>query len=191
MLSKKEIEEIKEQLLKQLDKFPEDKREQIRNTILQMSDKEIETFVKQNQLTHLGSQCIFCSIIKKEIESFPIGEDNQAIAILEINPLSRGHTLIIPKDHEADIGNATQRLSKIVTQKIASALRPKEIQTKKTQIMGHPILEVVPIFGEETKRRKASKEELEKIKELITKPHQKKDKKPEKKTIPKFKPRIP
>jgi len=43
--------------------------------------------------------CIFCKISKKEIPSKIITETNKSIAFLDAFPLSRGHTLVIPKYH--------------------------------------------------------------------------------------------
>ena len=43
--------------------------------------------------------CIFCKIAKKEIPSKIITETNKSIAFLDVFPLSRGHTLVIPKCH--------------------------------------------------------------------------------------------
>ncbi|MEK9131767.1 MAG: HIT domain-containing protein [Patescibacteria group bacterium] len=43
--------------------------------------------------------CIFCKIVKKEIPAHIIYEDADFLAFLDINPVSVGHTLIIPKTH--------------------------------------------------------------------------------------------
>ena len=43
--------------------------------------------------------CIFCKIIKKEIPCNKIYEDNAFLAFLDIQPVSDGHMLIIPKKH--------------------------------------------------------------------------------------------
>ena len=43
--------------------------------------------------------CIFCKIAKKEIPSKIIIETNKSISFLDVFPLSRGHTLVIPKRH--------------------------------------------------------------------------------------------
>ena len=45
------------------------------------------------------SDCIFCKIIKGEIPSSKVYEDDNCYAFLDIGPLSWGHTLIIPKKH--------------------------------------------------------------------------------------------
>lgn len=47
--------------------------------------------------------CIFCKIIKGEIPSYTIYEDENIKVFLDINPNSNGHALIIPKKHIKDI----------------------------------------------------------------------------------------
>ncbi|MBW3015920.1 HIT domain-containing protein [Candidatus Woesearchaeota archaeon] len=44
--------------------------------------------------------CIFCKIIKGEIPSYKVYEDDEFLGFLDIFPLNKGHTLIIPKKHE-------------------------------------------------------------------------------------------
>ena len=44
-------------------------------------------------------ECIFCKIIRGEIPCHKILEDDEVLAFLDINPVSRGHTLVIPKQH--------------------------------------------------------------------------------------------
>ena len=43
--------------------------------------------------------CIFCKIVKGEIPSHKVYEDENFLAFLDINPRSPGHTLVIPKKH--------------------------------------------------------------------------------------------
>ncbi|KIN00978.1 hypothetical protein OIDMADRAFT_41653 [Oidiodendron maius Zn] len=45
------------------------------------------------------SACIFCKIIKGDIPAFKLFESDKVLAFLDINPLSRGHALVIPKFH--------------------------------------------------------------------------------------------
>lgn len=47
--------------------------------------------------------CVFCKIINGDIPSYKIYEDEEILAFLDINPVSVGHTLIIPKKHVLDI----------------------------------------------------------------------------------------
>ncbi len=47
----------------------------------------------------MDQECIFCKIIHGEIPAAVVYEDSDFIGFLDINPRSRGHTLIIPKRH--------------------------------------------------------------------------------------------
>ena len=48
-------------------------------------------------------ECIFCKIVRGEIPSFKVYEDEKVLAFQDINPISKGHTLIIPKRHTQDL----------------------------------------------------------------------------------------
>ena len=80
--------------------------------------------------------CIFCKIIKGEIPSFKIYEDEQVYSFADINPMAEGHTLIIPKKHARDLWEideeslmAVHRASKKIINAITDALQPVGIAT--------------------------------------------------------------
>ena len=52
---------------------------------------------------HLNEDCIFCKIIRGEISSFKLYEDDLTYAFMDINPLNDGHALVIPKYHAENI----------------------------------------------------------------------------------------
>jgi len=47
----------------------------------------------------IGTSCVFCKIVANKIPSHKVYEDEQFLAFLSIDPLSPGHTLVIPKKH--------------------------------------------------------------------------------------------
>jgi histidine triad (HIT) family protein len=49
------------------------------------------------------TDCIFCKIINREIPSYPVYEDDEVYAFLDITQTTKGHTLVIPKKHVADL----------------------------------------------------------------------------------------
>lgn len=51
----------------------------------------------------IDDDCIFCKILKGEIPSFGIFEDDQTYAFMDINPANSGHALVIPKFHAPSI----------------------------------------------------------------------------------------
>ena len=50
--------------------------------------------------------CIFCKIIAGDIPSHKIDEDDKTLAFMDINPWTRGHSLVIPKAHSRNIYDA-------------------------------------------------------------------------------------
>ena len=47
--------------------------------------------------------CIFCKIVAGEIPSTRVHEDERTVAFMEVNPGTKGHLLVIPKEHVADL----------------------------------------------------------------------------------------
>jgi histidine triad (HIT) family protein len=53
--------------------------------------------------------CLFCKMIAKEIPVNLVYEDEKVIAVLDINPVNPGHTLVIPKAHSENVAVAADR----------------------------------------------------------------------------------
>lgn len=47
--------------------------------------------------------CIFCAIVTGDLPATRIAETDHALAFMDINPATRGHALVIPKKHAADL----------------------------------------------------------------------------------------
>jgi histidine triad (HIT) family protein len=47
--------------------------------------------------------CIFCKIVAGELPATVVDEDERTIAFMDINPATRGHALVIPREHTADL----------------------------------------------------------------------------------------
>lgn len=47
--------------------------------------------------------CLFCKIVTGDIPATRVDEDERTIAFMDINPASRGHVLVIPREHSADV----------------------------------------------------------------------------------------
>jgi len=70
--------------------------------------------------------CIFCKIVKKEVASSIIYEDEAILAFLDVAPVNIGHSLVIPKEHFADIHETPSKImGKImeVTKKVSGAIK--------------------------------------------------------------------
>ena len=73
----------------------------------------------------MSENCIFCKIIKGDIPSFKLYEDEETIAFMDINPVNPGHCLVVPKEHAENLFDiSAQALAAGIktTQKIAAAV---------------------------------------------------------------------
>ena len=74
--------------------------------------------------------CVFCEIVAGEAPAIRIYEDEDYLAILDIRPFTRGHTLVLPKRHTVDlIDTPPDTLAEmiIIGQRIARAARATEL----------------------------------------------------------------
>lgn len=72
------------------------------------------------------ADCIFCKIVKGDIPCTKVYEDEMVLAFADINPITDGHTLIIPKNHTENIWEISgEDLSAIhlVSIKVAKAMK--------------------------------------------------------------------
>lgn len=101
--------------------------------------------------------CLFCAIASGDIPSNRIHEDERTLAFLDINPLQRGHALVIPKAHADRLEDATPGDAAAViqaAQRIAPALCEAVGATDATiainngpdagQEVGHLHLHIIP-----------------------------------------------
>lgn len=51
----------------------------------------------------MDSDCIFCRIVKGEVPCTKVYEDDSVVAFMDIGPVVKGHTLVVPKQHHDPI----------------------------------------------------------------------------------------
>ncbi|MEG2178435.1 MAG: HIT family protein [Bacteroidales bacterium] len=98
---------------------------------------------------------IFTRIIKGEIPCYKVAEDEKYFAMLDVNPLVKGHTLVIPKkeiDYIFDMDDAQLGQMMIFAKKIAKAIQkvcpaPKIGMTVIGLEVPHAHIHLVPIQG--------------------------------------------
>lgn len=72
------------------------------------------------------SDCIFCKIIDGSIPSTKVYEDENVYAFMDVFPLTKGHTLLIPKQHVQDLFEMPEDVAKnlyAAAPKIANAIK--------------------------------------------------------------------
>lgn len=119
-----------------------------------------------------NSDCIFCKIIKGEIPSYKIYEDEDFFAFLDINPESPGHVQVVPKKHYRwvwDVSNVGEYFE--VVRKIAKA-QQKAFNTEliRSQIFGEEVTHAhIWVFPHQVEGNKNDfKGNAERIKSVLT-----------------------
>lgn len=103
--------------------------------------------------------CIFCKIINNDISSYKIYENDMVVCFLDINPLSSGHTLIIPKKHFKDISDIDSKYlssindaTKYVYNLLMSKLGPDGIRIVQNngicQEIKHYHVHLIPVYND-------------------------------------------
>lgn len=196
-LTKEQILHLKKQLLDQIKNLPIDQREEAETQIEEMSDESIELMLQNQKDSQIK---IFREIVSGKVPSKKIDESNEAIAVLDIKPISKGHTIIIPKNKIEDTEKIPKTIldfSETIASKLKKILNPKEIKIIKEIKFGEAIINLVPFYDNSSLENKIehSEDELNKVlNEINTKPI-KEDKQevkpPVKEELKKFKRRVP
>lgn len=191
MLTPEQSKEIKKQLIAYVEKLYPGEKELLAKEINSMNEQQLELFLKQNNIKLKSTEekssednkskipekpsCIFCAISQGETPSFKIDENKDSVAVLDINPASQGHILIIPKKHSQSteqIPKSAFSLAQKISKKLKSKLKPKEITITSSNSFGHAIINIIPIYNEEninSERKPASKQELEELQKKLQK----------------------
>ncbi|MEM7825813.1 MAG: HIT domain-containing protein [Candidatus Aenigmatarchaeota archaeon] len=101
--------------------------------------------------------CVFCGIAKRTIASNIIYEDNESIAFLDINPRSRGMSIVIPKQHYQEFDENVELSIKVFTSAlkvaeiIKKSLRPRQINFSiiSSEVVPHFHVRIYPVFEKE------------------------------------------
>jgi len=181
-LTEEEVKQVKEQLFNQIENFPDEQRDVAMGQIESMNAEQLEEFLIKNNLVK-GSSCIFCSIAGGETPSYKIAENKEAIAVLDINPLSRGQILIIPKQHKpTEEAPESMKLAQEAAKLLKAKLKADEVKTETSNVQGHGIINVIPLYKDKKlERKKAEDKELNELQQTLTQVEEKKQEKVEEK----------
>ena len=104
--------------------------------------------------------CIFCKIVSGDIPSYKVYETNETFAFLDINPIAKGHTLVIPKSTDCanifDISShdwsAVMETARLVAKALERSLEADGVNLMMNtrehagQVIFHPHVHLIPRF---------------------------------------------
>ena len=47
--------------------------------------------------------CLFCKIVAGDVPATVVAEDERTVSFMDINPATRGHALVVPREHAPDL----------------------------------------------------------------------------------------
>lgn len=107
-------------------------------------------------------QCVFCEIVRGNVQAYKIFESENFLAFLDINPREKGHCLVIPKQHYQSLLEMPEdkifglfNTTKIVAQKIVTRLNAKAFNIcinngrDAGQVIPHLHVHIIPRYGED------------------------------------------
>ncbi len=97
--------------------------------------------------------CIFCKIVTKEVPNYKVYEDEYFLGFLDVYPISKGHTLLVPKKHYRwthDVENfgAYWEAAKVVALKLQKALGASWIQFVTHGQIPHAHIHIIPRYDD-------------------------------------------
>ena len=132
-----------------------------------------------------NDNCIFCKIANGDIPSRKLYEDDKFVVIMDLGPATKGHSLIIPKEHyanlyemPAELAGEAMKLAQKMAVKMTAALQADGMNLVQNngeaagQTVHHFHLHLIPRYNEDEPcvtwtPHSVSAEELDEIKNII------------------------
>jgi histidine triad (HIT) family protein len=133
----------------------------------------------------MAEDCIFCKVVTGEIPAERIDEDEHTIAFMDINPWTRGHALVVPRNHTRnlyEIGAADLEHTLLAAQRLAIRMKERlgcdgvnlinSCEPAAWQTVFHFHVHVIPRYDDDplqlpTRPKEADREELEQLAEEL------------------------
>jgi histidine triad (HIT) family protein len=129
----------------------------------------------------MAEDCIFCKIVAGELPSETVQEDEHTLAFMDINPWTRGHALVIPRNHSRnlyDVEDDDLHHTTSAAQRLASRMRERlgcdginllnACEPAAWQTVFHFHVHVIPRYNDDplqlpVRPRQAEQEELARV----------------------------
>ncbi|MBU0906576.1 MAG: HIT domain-containing protein [Nanoarchaeota archaeon] len=182
MLSQENIQLARKQLSEQVEKMPEGpQKEAARAQLAGMSDEAISAMVEQQQG---GAQqgagkaqeqrSVFRMIADGSIPSKKVDENKEAIAVVSIRPVSKGHVIVIPRKIARDsneLPSSVLGLAKKLAKKMVSRLQAARTEIQTSSAFDETIVNIIPVYDKRvdvnSPSYEAGDQELEEVYDLL------------------------
>lgn len=152
MLSQEDLALARKQLSEQIERLPDgQQKEAARKQLASMSDEAISAMVEQQNKSagERAQKSIFRMIVSGEVSSRKIDENKEAIAVVSIRAVSKGHVIVIPKNavkEEKNMPLEATSLAQSVAKRIIAKLKATKVDVLVSSAFDEYILNVIPTY---------------------------------------------
>lgn len=176
--SDEQVREVRRQILEQTRNLSPEQKVAIEEQIERMTAEELENFVTEQMSAKGGKQesqkGIFRMIVDGDIPSKKVNENKDAVAVVSIRAVSRGHVLIIPKKPVGDANlmpASAYNLARQVGKKMVARIKANSTAIQTENAFGEVIIDVIPIYDKPlsitSPRYEVKENELEDVYKLL------------------------
>ncbi|MFH0831925.1 MAG: HIT family protein [archaeon] len=178
-----DIGKIKEKILEELSKLSDENSKEMFEKIEAMDDAEFSAFLKEYAMPL--QQCLFCQISQGKIPTVKVYESKNILAVMDINPASKGHMIVMPKQHYQfltqlpdpllfEIFSFARHVIPSMIRTVKSQGVALSILQGKEQAVPHFALNIIPRFNDDKldlfmQRQKIPRQEIETVASAIRK----------------------
>ncbi|MFC1685810.1 HIT family protein [Nanoarchaeota archaeon] len=191
-LTPEQAEEVRQKLLEQVEKLPEDQRKGLKEQVANATPEQLEAYLKPAGGAEGGTggagggECLFCGIGKGTVDTVKVFEDASIVAFLDITPSKPGQIIITTKAHhqflfqipDHDLWNLV-KVMKMLMPLLINATSAKGVSIYVAQgqgagqVMDHISVNLIPRFDDDKAvfawdRKQAEKGDLEKVGKVIS-----------------------
>lgn len=184
VLDEEKVNEARKQILEHVRKqTPKDKLAEVESQIEAMGPEQIEMLWQDwaSRAQGIGQERggsqkgIFRTIVDGDVFSRKVAENKEAIAVLDIRPITKGHCVIIPKNAVGDLrvlSSSIFSLAKSLGKRIVAKLGASNIEIQTEKKFGEVIVNVIPVYDSpvslNSQRYEASDGEMDEVKKKIS-----------------------
>lgn len=142
MLTAEQITELKQQLSDQIQHLSPEQKTKAQEQIDGLSPEALEAMLDQQK----EKKSVLRMIVDHEIPSRVVEETAQALAVVEIRPVSKAHILIIQKEPSRVVNPKALALARKIAKRIMLKLKPKGVEIQTETKFNEQVIDIIPYY---------------------------------------------
>ncbi len=177
--SEEQVREVKRQIFEQTKHLPEAQRKAIEEQVEKMNAQELEDFVREQMSVQKSEgekpqKGIFRMIVDGDVPSKRVNENKDAVGVVSVRAVSKGHVLVIPKKPVGDANlmpAGAYNLARQIGKRMVVKLKANSTAIQTENAFGEVVIDVIPIYDKPlsvtSPRYEAKEPELDEVYKLL------------------------